>query len=129
MNNVTIKNKTEIANVLNSHFVSISNIIEKEKNLHFSSLKECIDKKLKGIYFGIKPITKILKLCGDNIDIPITYLINKSSTEGVFPMTLKTASVISLHKSGPKSDPNNYRPISILPTISKILEKHSYNPF
>jgi len=158
MNNDTITNTTEIANVLNSHFVSISNIIEKENNLHnhFSSLKECLDKKLEGNYFDIKPITvhevkhllnklntnkstgldgigpKILKLCWDNIVIPITYLINKSLTEGVFPSTLKTASVIPLHKSGPKSDPNNYRPISILPTISKFLKdilQHSYNPF
>ena len=46
MNNATITNKTEIANVLDSHFVGISNIIEKEKNLHshFSSLKEFFDK-------------------------------------------------------------------------------------
>lgn len=34
------------------------------------------------------------------------------------------AKIYPIHKSGPKSDPTNYRPISILPTISKIFEKH-----
>ena len=37
---------------------------------------------------------------------------------------MKCTKVIPLFKGGMKSDPSNYRPVSILPTISKIFEKH-----
>ena len=43
---------------------------------------------------------------------------------GTFPTILKQARVIPIHKSGNTEDPGNYRPISILPTLSKIIEKH-----
>ena len=42
---------------------------------------------------------------------------------GVFPDELKIGKIIPLYKSGNKSVMSNYRPISILPTISKIFEK------
>ena len=51
-------------------------------------------------------------------------LINKSVLTGTFPSELKNAEVYPIHKGGDKTDPSNYRPISILPTISKIFEKH-----
>ena len=57
------------------------------------------------------------------IAIPITYLFNKCITIGYFPNCLKIAKVIVIHKSGKKNNMGNYRPISLLPQISKILEK------
>ena len=54
----------------------------------------------------------------------ITLLINKSIATGIFPAQLKQAKVLPVYKGGTKSDPSNYRPISILPTVSKIFEKH-----
>ena len=51
-------------------------------------------------------------------------LINKSIATGQFPAQLEHAKVHPIHKSGEKSNPSNCRPISILPTISKIIEKH-----
>ena len=42
---------------------------------------------------------------------------------GIFPDVLKVTKVIPIHKSGDKSKVNNYRPISVLNSISKILEK------
>ena len=54
----------------------------------------------------------------------IAALINKSITSGSFPNQLKRAKVYPIFKNGSKDDPSNYRPISILPTISIFFEKH-----
>ena len=54
----------------------------------------------------------------------ITAIINKSIYWTCFPSQLKMAKIFPTHKSGPKSDHSNYRPISILPTISKLFERH-----
>ena len=67
---------------------------------------------------------RILKLAAPVIAKPITHLINMSIKEGVFPDDLKMAKVTPIYKKGERSDPGNYRPISILPTLSKIIEKH-----
>uniref|UniRef100_A0A3Q3LKN7 Reverse transcriptase domain-containing protein n=1 Tax=Labrus bergylta TaxID=56723 RepID=A0A3Q3LKN7_9LABR len=50
-------------------------------------------------------------------------MINRSLDESVFPSTLKTAIVTPVHKSGDRQEVSNYRPISILPAISKVIEK------
>ena len=42
---------------------------------------------------------------------------------GVFPDCLKVAHIIPIHKSGGRHQPNNYRPIAILPFLDKIFEK------
>ena len=54
----------------------------------------------------------------------IAMLINKSIKTGTFPFQLKQAKVHPIFKGGTKSDPSNYRPISILPTVSNHLKKH-----
>ena len=57
------------------------------------------------------------------ISASISSLVNKSIEGGKFPKQLKIAEVFPVFKSGNKGDPSNYRPISILPTISRIFEK------
>ena len=52
------------------------------------------------------------------------YNLNISLHTGVFPDVLKEARVFPIHKGGPSEDPSNYRPISILPIISKVSEKY-----
>lgn len=67
--------------------------------------------------------TKILKCIGNLIYLPLCRLINMCIRRGVFPDVLKTARVIPVHKHGPTDDPDNFRPISLLPLIGKVFEK------
>ena len=69
---------------------------------------------------------RMIKDAATVITPSITKLFNLSIQETIFPTIWKTARIIPIYKSGDKQDPTNYRPISILPTISKILEKAIY---
>ena len=60
---------------------------------------------------------------------PLKLLLNQSFQQGKFPNRLKHAQVTPLYKKGAKSDPNNYRPISLLNVFSKIWEKIMKNKF
>ena len=54
---------------------------------------------------------------------PFSYICNLSFTTGIFPDEMKIAKIIPIYKTGAKDEFNNYRPISLLPQFSKILEK------
>ena len=67
--------------------------------------------------------SKLLKVIAPVIIKPLTLLINQVLNTGLFPDTLKIAKVIPIYKKGDPQLFENYRPISLLPTISKVLEK------
>lgn len=67
--------------------------------------------------------TKILKQLKHILIPPLTHIFNKCLSSGVFPACLKKAIVVPVYKSGSKDQVTNYRPISLLSSISKILEK------
>ena len=67
--------------------------------------------------------TRLLKQFSKEISIPLEKLINLSFETGIFPDTLKLASVIPVFKKGDLLQCNNYRPISLTSNISKIMEK------
>jgi hypothetical protein len=69
---------------------------------------------------------KLLKLAKPVIAKPITKMINKTITNSVFPDQLKQAQVVALHKKNNALDKSNYRPVSILPVISKFFERAIY---
>ena len=58
---------------------------------------------------------------------PLTYILNKSLDTGIIPDDLKIAKVIPIYKSSDPSLLKNYRPISLLPAFSKLLEKIMYD--
>ena len=71
---------------------------------------------------GLSP--RILKLSAEIASSTLLDIINKSIQNGQFPDILKIAKLLPIHKGGTKDNPSNYRPISILPVISKLIEKH-----
>lgn len=141
-NDVRIEEPRKIANVFNYHFMDSVNKIASSftssyvaaapptflfKSLSFST----VNIRTINIYFG-----KMLnKGCGPN-SINHRFLklhrwcfvkfchrlTNMSLISSTFPNILKNARVIPLHKKGSAADVNNYRPVSVLPNFSKILE-------
>ena len=88
-----------------------------------------IVKKFKGkmstSYDEVK--MKTVKSIIHSIVVPLTHTFNRSISTGIFPERLKLAKVIPIFKSGNRKEFSNYRPVSILPQFSKILEKLFYN--
>ena len=70
---------------------------------------------------------RLLKEIGDCILKPLTTLFNMSLQFGLFPKDMKVSDITPLFKNGSRQMPTNYRPISLLPTISKLLEKIMYS--
>lgn len=74
--------------------------------------------------FGIDELpSTLIKQCTDELALPLTMLINQSFSQGIFPDFLKKAIIKPIYKKGEKTNPTNYRPIALLPVISKIFEK------
>lgn len=153
IDNEQITDSRDIANKLNEYFTSASTRLNENNNTTSTSdLTKLInfinDRIPEYIHFKIPPITtqqvssfiknldstkatgldglgpRLLKTIKNIISPSIAAIINKSLTSGKFPNKLKIAKVFPIFKNGSKSDPSNYRPISILTTISKIFEKH-----
>jgi len=65
----------------------------------------------------------MLKDCKEHIITPLHYIINLSLQSKTVPSAWKQAKIVPIFKSGDKEKAENYRPISVLPALSKILEK------
>jgi hypothetical protein len=96
------------------------------------NLKSVSTKEIEQIIKSLKPknstgydgiSTKLIKISSSFISSPLTHICNKSLSSGIFPDRMKYAVVKPLFKKGDKSKTSNYRPISILSSFSKILEK------
>ena len=150
--NISAENTSEIVEMFNDYFTKLAENLISESPEHtrtFDVLSEYTKSKLNSTeIFKLEKIDandvllmlgkldtssaagidslgpKLLKLAAPILCKPISILINKSITSGKFPDELKLAKVTPIFKKGDKSKPENYRPISILPTLSKIYERH-----
>jgi hypothetical protein len=69
---------------------------------------------------------KLLILAKDHLIEPIAMLVNESFLTGVFPDVLKYGQITPIHKKGNPHCVSYYRPVCVLPTLSKIFEKSLY---
>ena len=74
---------------------------------------------------GISP--KLLKQCSLSLYRPLPYLFSLSLSQSYLPLEWRTHLIKPVFKSGDKNSLKNYRPISLLPVVSKVLEKLVYN--
>ena len=142
--------KNLTANVFNNHFLSVSeslteprtNVYECSNPLHektsgqdpfvipylsVSELGKYISRLENKISSGLDGISnQLLKLSLPYIIDSLTYVFNLCIEKNVFPSELKKAKVVPLPKSTDKTNPTNYRPISLLSVLSKLLEKHMH---
>jgi hypothetical protein len=145
--NKQITGNKDKAEIFNSFFLSHSNINVANAHLpddinfpeildSISATEEEVCDLLKNIDTskatgsdGISP--KLLHEAGQSIVPSLTKLINLSLQTSTVPSIWKLANVLPLFKKGDKCDTNNYRPVSLLSCVSKILErvvfKHLYN--
>ena len=66
---------------------------------------------------------RALKCCAEVITPSLTFIFNFSVITKIFPDDLKVAKVAPVFKKGERDDLGNYRPISVLPTVARVLEK------
>ena len=71
--------------------------------------------------------TKILVQTNDNVSNYISNFFNQSKNKQLYPTTLKIADVTPLHKKEEKTLTKNYRPVSLIPVVSKLYERNMYN--
>ena len=148
-NDRLISDENEIANIFNKYFVNVAaQFKEPVERSYFKHITEYVDSKVpSNTFFTIPEITssfvrnflvnldvtkatgldcidpKLLKIALNVLSPSITYLDNKSLLSGIFPQPWKEAKISKIFKSGCRNGINNYRPISILPTLSKFIEK------
>ena len=103
------------------------NCIFKLKSVHPDTIEEIIKTLKKSKSSGLDYIdTYIIKLAKNEILPALTHIANLSIEQCVFPEKFKNSKVIPLHKKEDLLNPKNYRPVSILPIMSKILERVIY---
>ena len=84
-----------------------------------------LDGKKSGDIFHISP--DLVKLSGQTLSQILTIIFNFSIKDGCFPAAMKPAKILPMHKGDSVLAVGNYRPISILPILSKIFERLIYN--
>jgi hypothetical protein len=96
----------ELGTISQAEFINIINTLEPKNSSDIDGISN-----------------KLIKFLKFEIAEPLVHIFNLSISSGSFPSRLKTSRTVPIFKSGDHLLCDNYRPISLLPTISKILEK------
>ena len=111
--------------LVNKHNMTFEFTSVNETDIH--TIIRNLGSKNSAGYDGLS--SKLLKALAPVLIKPITLLINQSLRSGTFPDKLKMGKIIPIYKKDDPQKIENYRPISILPSLSKIFEKSSLNNY
>ena len=93
-----------------------------------SNIEKIIDNIRNDVAIGEDMIgAKLIKDMKNTISPILTKIVNKGYETNSFPNSMKNAAIKPIHKKGNIDEISNYRPISILPTLSKVFEKAAAN--
>ena len=96
----------------------------KLKSVHPDQVLKIITNLKSSSSCGLDSIdSRIIKLPKHQLVPVITHIVNLSITTRKFPNPWKSSKVVHLHKKDEVIYPKNYRPVSLLPVISKVLER------
>ena len=126
---------TNIIRLYNQHpsIIKIKEHVQKTDEFYFQDLSAeriereilRLDPKKANIKHDIP--TKMLKISHDIISNILSKSYNSTKQSGKYPSALKMADVMPIHKKDEKTLAKNYRPISLIPVISKLFEKNMYS--
>ena len=109
-------------------FLNQTHSIMEKNSLSINELKEAFFSLKTNNSPGYDDINfNVVKKCFGETNEPLKHLFNLSLENGIFPEKMKIAKVIPLFKNGDPENITNYRPISVLPCFSKVLERIMYN--
>ena len=94
------------------------------RTIEVQEIRDAFAKVKTGKSFGIDNISSyFLKLALPFIENSLAFMFNTSIETSMFPDSWKIARVTPIYKNGDRADKSNYRPISVLPVISRLFEK------
>ena len=109
-------------------FLNQTHSIMEKNSLSINELKETFFSLKTNKSPGYDDINfNVAKKCFGEINVPLKHLFNLLLENGIFHEKMKIAKVIPLFKNGDPENITNYRPISVLPCFSKVLERIMYN--
>ena len=116
--------------LMSNEFIVSENTVQFEfKAIDTVSVERALGKTKKSFGFGSDGIAShFIKIAFPVISQSLCSNFNLSINTGKFPDSWKTARVAPIFKSGEHDDRSNYRPISVLPVVSRLFEKLIYDP-
>lgn len=148
---LTVKNENEdvigdpklVSDFLNDHFVRVSqrvgaDMVSSQNSSSIHAVGRCIylfptdEDEVVSVIRSLRSSgssgkdeisSKVLKSCAHLLSSPLAHIINASFECGKFPSLLKTAIIKPLPKKSNAETPDQFRPISVLSTFSKVIEK------
>ncbi len=145
-NNITYSSNLDKANLFADYFASQCSLDPPSDGFALPPLNYLTDARISTVDFYVADVkailshlntskangpdgisNRVLKECADSLAVPLTDLFNKSMNEGVFPRLWKLSNVSPVYKKALRYLKENYRPVSLLSCLSKVMERIVYD--